>query len=72
MLTIIAAVLMVMGMAALVKAPLLGAVLIGVGYACYSQTTPAQRSEATSVFFGLCVLAMIIVGVAAAYSALFK
>jgi hypothetical protein len=72
MLTAIAAVLMVLGMAALVKAPLLGAALIGIGYACYSQTTRTQRSEAASVFFGLCVLSMIIVGVAALLGAAFN
>ena len=72
MLTAIAAVLMVIGMAALVKIPILGVALIGIGYACYSQTTRAQRSEATSVFFGLCVLSMIVFGVVALLGAAFN
>lgn len=72
MLTAIAAVLMVLGMAVVVKTPFLGAILIGVGYACYSQTTRAQRSEATSVFFGLCVLSMIVFGVVALLGAAFN
>lgn len=72
MLTAIAAVLMVLGMAVVVKIPILGVALIGIGYACYSQTTRSQRSEAASVFFGLCVLAMIIVGAVALLGAAFN
>jgi hypothetical protein len=65
MLTAIGAILMVLGMAALVKVPILGALLIGIGYACYSKATPSQRSATASLFFGICLVAMVIVGAVA-------
>ena len=71
MLVAIAAVLMVLGMVALIKLPIVGAILMGIGYACYSQTTRSQRSETASVFFGICMLSMIAFGLVVLFQVAF-
>lgn len=71
MLTAIGAILMVAGIVAMVKVPILGALLIGAGYACYSKATPSQRSATASLFFGVCLASMVIVGAVAILGAVF-
>lgn len=60
-------ILMVLGMVALMAQPLLGVILLGVGYWLYNGSTPAQRSAAAGNFFGLGVLAMVALGISALF-----
>jgi hypothetical protein len=58
-------VLMVLGMAALVAQPVAGVVMIGGGYWLFTQSSSWDRHHAQSVFFGMALLCLAVVGVAA-------
>lgn len=58
-------ILMVLGMFAVFAQPMIGAVMIGGGYLLYSKSTAVQRHDATSLFFGFCLLCGILLGVSA-------
>ncbi|THG87117.1 hypothetical protein E5198_00970 [Pseudomonas sp. A-1] len=54
------AILMVLGMVAVVPQPLAGMAMLGIGIWLFLSTTPGQRHEASSLFFGLALLGMAI------------
>lgn len=54
--------LIVLGLFAIVPYPLAGMPMIGLGYFLFEKTTPAQRHDAGSLFFGICLLCMVVVG----------
>ncbi|MCM2317789.1 MAG: hypothetical protein NDI93_00485 [Pseudomonas sp.] len=54
------AILMVLGMVAVVPQPLAGMAMLGMGIWLFLSTTPSQRHEASSLFFGLALLGMAI------------
>lgn len=57
----IGGILLVAGMIALLKMPILGALLIGAGYFLFSGTTRQQRSDALGIFFGVCLVCLAVV-----------
>lgn len=57
----IGGILLVAGMIALLQRPILGALLIGVGYFLFSGTTRQQRSDALGIFFGVCLVCLVVV-----------
>lgn len=57
----IGGILLVAGMIALLKMPILGALLIGAGYVLFNGTTRQQRSDALGVFFGICLVCLVVV-----------
>lgn len=54
------AILMVLGMVAVVPKPLAGMAMLGAGIWLFLNTTPSQRHEAGSLFFGIALLGMAI------------
>lgn len=54
-------ILMVIGMFALLASPVLGGVLIAVGYGLFATTKKATRAAAESTFWGLALLCGAIV-----------
>jgi hypothetical protein len=60
----IGGILMVAGMICLMAQPFIGVLLLGIGYWLYDISSPAERSAAAGNFFGIGVLAMIVLGIA--------
>lgn len=56
----IGGILLVVGMAALLQRPILGALLIGAGYLLFNGTTRQQRGDALGVFFGICLVCLVV------------
>lgn len=54
------AILTVLGMVTVVPQPLAGMAMLGIGIWLFLNTTPSQRHEASSLFFGLALLGMAI------------
>lgn len=54
------AILMVLGMVVVVPSPIAGMAMLGVGIWLFLNTTASQRHEASSLFFGLALLGMVI------------
>lgn len=63
--------LLVGGLLALIKQPIVGGILLGLGYWLFQNTSNSERSEAEGVFFGLCLLCGLIVGAATILDTLF-
>lgn len=58
-------ILMVLGMVALLGNPVVGGVMIGIGFALYKTTSKATRADAESTFWGfglLCGAIILLVG----------
>lgn len=49
-------ILMVLGMVALLGNPVVGGVMIGIGFALYRLTSKAKRADAESTFWGFGIL----------------
>lgn len=64
----IGGIMMVLGMFAVIAQPVLGVGLIGGGYWLYNRSNASQRGNAAGTFFGIGVLAMIALAVAALFS----
>ena len=65
----IGGILLVLGMVALLANPVLGGILIAIGYMLYKGTDRATRAAAESTFWGFALLCGVIVGIAALISA---
>lgn len=57
-------ILMVLGMFAIIAQPIVGVAMIGGGYFLFQKSTAIQRHDATSTFFGFCLLCGAITTVA--------
>lgn len=58
-------ILMVLGMVALLGKPVVGGVMIGIGFTLYKTTSKATRADAESTFWGfglLCGAIILLVG----------
>ena len=64
----IAAILMVVGMIAMFINPIVGGILITIGYLLYKNTDKATRAAAESTFWGFALLCMVVVGVTAVFN----
>lgn len=53
-------ILIVIGMFAIIAQPLAGMLMLGGGIWLFLSTTPGQRHEAGSLFFGVAILGMIV------------
>lgn len=64
-------ILMVLGMVAIIAQPILGVAMIGGGYFLYQKSSSIQRHDATSLFFGFCLLCGAITTVVGLLSMIF-
>lgn len=58
-------ILLALGMATVTRFPVAGVIMLGIGYWLLEQSTPSQKQSATSIFFGIALLGMLVTGVAA-------
>jgi len=63
--------LLVGGMLALIPQPIVGGILLGLGYWLFQNTSNSERSEAEGAFFGFCLLCGVVAGAATILSSLF-
>ena len=61
----IGGILMVLGMVAVMAQPFLGVALIGAGYWLFNSSSASAQSSAASTFFGICLICMVVLAVAA-------
>ena len=59
-------ILLVLGIIALLAQPTAGVVMIGAGYWIFQRTSPGERHQASSLFWGCTMVCMIIVTLASA------
>lgn len=61
----ISGILLVLGMFMLLANPVVGGIIIAIGYALYANTSKATRAAAESTFWGFALLCGAVVGVVA-------
>lgn len=61
-------ILIIVGVLALLAQPVVGVVMIGAGYWLYQRAKAADRYQAASLFWGMCLVAMLVASAAALLS----
>lgn len=61
-------ILIILGVLAILAQPVLGVAMIGAGYWLYQRSKAADRYQAASLFWGMCLIAMVAAVVASLFS----